>query len=499
MGSLPQTILRVLNGSAEVPVCRLIWGSQMAPFTVGSHADWIVRAPGVEGIHFFLAFDGQQLFASRVASAAAVWLNGVPVAQTWTLVPASSELRFGEALVSIACEEGVSEPDQPAARQAPASAPIRPSPTLDPRPVPPAPPIKPRPTLSPRPGQSPTASRPPPEAGAARSEPSPGIHPFSGHPAYPAPTQRSSQLPTSGGHAEGGGASAAGDSPPTGQPPPPLGRGFAPVTPVSRVFHSRPAAFARPQQDAAGPGGTPPLSNGVQVEQGGSPADVGPAGVEPYGGRGGLPRTMLEADPLNAGPRLPLGGQHGLGSGQPTIMEQELSGGGFGFATVSDEGALMKFMGQGPGAGGPQFPMGPITPRTGGSAAPTLVTQDVARSGGATGGLPALPEVPRYSPDALFPEDWRLSNPSSSAEQSDDPGLRARLVNAWRKVFLAKRILLVLLLLGAAAAVAWMVASALIAEPTEKAEGSEAAEGRAPSLHPDRTRDPGPAQARPGR
>jgi hypothetical protein len=111
-----QTVLKILAGSGPVPTARFVWGTPAAPFSVGSRGDWVVQAPGVESVHFFLAFDGRLIQASGLPSGPRVLLNGVPVEQNWTPVPVSSELTFGGARVSVLCEELVPEsPAVPAA------------------------------------------------------------------------------------------------------------------------------------------------------------------------------------------------------------------------------------------------------------------------------------------------------------------------------------------------------------------------------------------------
>jgi hypothetical protein len=111
-----QTVLKILAGSGPVPVARFVWGTPAAPFSVGSRGDWVVQAPGVEPVHFFLAFDGRLIQASGLPSGPRVLLNGVAVERNWTPVPVSSELSFGNARVSVLCEELVPEsPAVPAA------------------------------------------------------------------------------------------------------------------------------------------------------------------------------------------------------------------------------------------------------------------------------------------------------------------------------------------------------------------------------------------------
>jgi hypothetical protein len=107
-----QTVLKIAAGSGPAPTARFVWGTPAAPFSVGSRGDWVVQAPGVEPVHFFLAFDGRLCQVAGLPSGPRVLLNGVPVEQTWTPVPVSSELAFGNACVSVLCEELV--PESPA-------------------------------------------------------------------------------------------------------------------------------------------------------------------------------------------------------------------------------------------------------------------------------------------------------------------------------------------------------------------------------------------------
>ncbi|MBN1606273.1 MAG: hypothetical protein JW940_06545 [Polyangiaceae bacterium] len=107
-----QTVLRILAGSGPAPTVRFVWGTPAVPFSVGSVGDWVVQAPGVEPVHFFLAFDGLLIQASGLPHGPRLLLNGVPVEQSWTPVPVSSQLAFGNACVSVLCEELV--PENPA-------------------------------------------------------------------------------------------------------------------------------------------------------------------------------------------------------------------------------------------------------------------------------------------------------------------------------------------------------------------------------------------------
>lgn len=100
-----QTVLKIQAGAGPVPVARFVWGTPAAPFSVGSRGDWVVQAPRVEPVHFFLAFDGRLIQASGLPTGPRLLLNGVAVGQSWTPVPVSSELSFGDARVTVLCEE----------------------------------------------------------------------------------------------------------------------------------------------------------------------------------------------------------------------------------------------------------------------------------------------------------------------------------------------------------------------------------------------------------
>lgn len=113
--------LKLNAGSSASLTRELVCGAPEAPFSVGTHGEWSVHAPGVSERHLFFAFDGIRLFTAAASTEHSVHLNGALVGLEWTAVSPSSVLVFGGASLTIELED--------AARCAP--VPLSPRPIID--------------------------------------------------------------------------------------------------------------------------------------------------------------------------------------------------------------------------------------------------------------------------------------------------------------------------------------------------------------------------------
>lgn len=165
-----QPVLRVVAGTSRQMVRVFTPGVAVPPFSVGTHADWVVEAAGVEPIHFFAAFDGAQLHVSIGSPTAQLSVRLNAVGREWTLAQPPSALVFGEACLALSQEAIPS-----------AAPPPSPSPrTQFIEPVGPRVPVPASPITSPLP------ARPQPLAGTAMlASPSPNQGGFEPVPAQP--------------------------------------------------------------------------------------------------------------------------------------------------------------------------------------------------------------------------------------------------------------------------------------------------------------------------
>lgn len=90
-------LLSVLAGHARERNRKLEWGQHQRPFSVGCEGDWAVSAPGVAGVHLYLAFRDSRLCVAAASEEAKVSSGGVRLPETWSELPLPAELRFGEA------------------------------------------------------------------------------------------------------------------------------------------------------------------------------------------------------------------------------------------------------------------------------------------------------------------------------------------------------------------------------------------------------------------
>jgi hypothetical protein len=85
----------VLSGQAQLNELKFPLGTQAAPMSVGTGAQWVVLADRVSPVHLFLAFDGQNVHVAAAAPDLPVLLAGRSVGTEWAVAPIPCELRFG--------------------------------------------------------------------------------------------------------------------------------------------------------------------------------------------------------------------------------------------------------------------------------------------------------------------------------------------------------------------------------------------------------------------
>jgi len=81
-----QTVLTLTSGTSDQKTKTFRWGTAVPPIPVGTRAEWYVHAPGVVGVHIYVAFDGRMVHVAAAAGAR-VTVRGVEVGQEWTSVP----------------------------------------------------------------------------------------------------------------------------------------------------------------------------------------------------------------------------------------------------------------------------------------------------------------------------------------------------------------------------------------------------------------------------
>jgi hypothetical protein len=92
---------RLVRGTGT-PVERFFRpGTKERLFSVGQNAAWHVIAPGVEPVHAFIYFDGQDLWAFGVASGTPLELDGHALGETWTQLVPPAVLTLGEAEIAF--------------------------------------------------------------------------------------------------------------------------------------------------------------------------------------------------------------------------------------------------------------------------------------------------------------------------------------------------------------------------------------------------------------
>jgi hypothetical protein len=90
-------LIEVREGSGEPGFIELTPGVELAPLGVGTEGAWRIRGAGVLGVHLYLYFDGQALFAQSADQSKPVVVNGRTVGATWTPLTAPATIALGTA------------------------------------------------------------------------------------------------------------------------------------------------------------------------------------------------------------------------------------------------------------------------------------------------------------------------------------------------------------------------------------------------------------------
>jgi beta-glucosidase len=109
-------VVTVKSGYSPRAVCSFKSGEVVAEFSVGSQGDWLLFAPGVEGAHLRLAFDGKDLYAATAAAHIAVRLGNAPLDEHWRQVVPPAELSFGDARLEVTSADAGAAMDRRAER-----------------------------------------------------------------------------------------------------------------------------------------------------------------------------------------------------------------------------------------------------------------------------------------------------------------------------------------------------------------------------------------------
>jgi hypothetical protein len=94
-------ILRLRHGDSDTKSIRFRRGDVAEPIAVGKAGQWRVMGDGVEDVHAYLQFDGRALWAMAVHAHNPPRLDGMPLSETWTEVPAPSVLAIGTLRIVV--------------------------------------------------------------------------------------------------------------------------------------------------------------------------------------------------------------------------------------------------------------------------------------------------------------------------------------------------------------------------------------------------------------
>jgi beta-glucosidase len=104
MTAAERVLVRLVSGESPSVERSFPCGVPAGALSVGTEADWIVRAPGVERTHLALTYDGQRLYAASIHGAAA-YANSVALTATFSPLPLPCELHFGRACLRATLEQ----------------------------------------------------------------------------------------------------------------------------------------------------------------------------------------------------------------------------------------------------------------------------------------------------------------------------------------------------------------------------------------------------------
>jgi hypothetical protein len=101
-------VVRLLIGESDQHELVLKAGCPIPPLGLGTHGGWAIQGRQVARVHVMLAWSGETLFVGTPGGEAAL-LDGFPLGTRWSEVRAPSELRFGNARLSIGRRAGPDE------------------------------------------------------------------------------------------------------------------------------------------------------------------------------------------------------------------------------------------------------------------------------------------------------------------------------------------------------------------------------------------------------
>lgn len=113
-------VLTVSRGLASPRTREFRAGEPQEAASVGTSGDWQLRGPGVEPIHAYLYFDGEQLFVQSALEGRDVVCGGQRVGNDWEPVEVSAVLEIGTARITLS---QISQPGASAVARASAVAP----------------------------------------------------------------------------------------------------------------------------------------------------------------------------------------------------------------------------------------------------------------------------------------------------------------------------------------------------------------------------------------
>jgi hypothetical protein len=114
-------LIEIREGSGEPGFIELKPGVELAPLGVGTEGAWRIRGAGVLGVHLYLYFDGQALFAQSADQTKPAVVNGRPVGGTWTPLTAPATIALGTARLFFRPNADASDDEDQTIAQAPPS------------------------------------------------------------------------------------------------------------------------------------------------------------------------------------------------------------------------------------------------------------------------------------------------------------------------------------------------------------------------------------------
>ncbi len=101
--------LRLMAGESSDCALVLRAGLPVAPISVGLGARWRIDARGVAPLHFFICFDGDELFAAAALGVPKVMVGTKRLPTRWVRLPSTGDIAFGEARILICAASASSQ------------------------------------------------------------------------------------------------------------------------------------------------------------------------------------------------------------------------------------------------------------------------------------------------------------------------------------------------------------------------------------------------------